>query len=149
VSDVDQYLPWLEYFMNKLEMFKSAAIFQEVEWWKVRMTINMAYVLGQRRAERYELTEAANVSFDDELLRFTELAVLFQLRNLIEQVQDSVDCVLWKLIRFSISMKVDQLLPEDFEDLRLDLFILVWFEERQRNKNLSLDVQFQSLCNLL
>ena len=85
----------------------------------------MAYVLGQRRAERYELTEAANVSFDDELLRFTALAVLFQLRNLIEQVQDSVDCVLWKLIRFSISMKVDQLLPEDFEDLRLDLFILV------------------------
>jgi hypothetical protein len=77
VSDVDQYLPWLEYFMNKLEMFKSAAIFQEVEWWKVRMTINMAYVLGQRRAERYELTEAANVSFDDELLRFSELALLF------------------------------------------------------------------------
>jgi len=60
-----------------------------------------------------------------------------------------VHCVLWKLLEFAVSVEVDQLVPEQAEEIILQLKVFHRLDQRQSNQDVTLEVEVESLLHVL
>lgn len=87
------------------------------------MAVDLGYILVQRSPKGSELAISIRNRGDKELLGFSELDVLGECWHGVEKIQNSMNCVLRKLLRLAICVEFIELLPKKFKDILKHLLV--------------------------